>query len=192
MEYSPVDTSTVNVSYRLHNQDSEWNILEYSFINDYGLLDWGCGKIFSANLSQLTLCDSIAYDLKVEFEDLVGNSTEVKLEPAIIVGNYNTTSIQGDSAIHSQIKTSNYPNPFNPSTTIDYILPKDSDVNISIFNIKGQKVRTLVKNSFQKGKHSIVWNGKNDAGKSVSSGVYFYKLNVNDVSNHVRKCILMK
>ena len=86
----------------------------------------------------------------------------------------------------------NYPNPFNPTTTISFSIPEESKVELSVFNIKGQKVKTLAKDSFQKGKHSIVWNGKSDTGKSVSSGIYFYKLNVNGVSNQVRKCILMK
>ena len=86
----------------------------------------------------------------------------------------------------------NYPNPFNPTTTISFTIPEECEVELSVFNIKGQKVRMLAKDSFTKGKHSIVWNGKSDAGKSVSSGIYFYKLNVNGVSNQIRKCILMK
>jgi len=86
----------------------------------------------------------------------------------------------------------NYPNPFNPTTTISFSIPEESKVELSFFNIRGQKVRTLAKNSYHKGKHSVVWNGKNSAGKSVSSGVYFYKLSVNGATSQVRKCILLK
>ena len=86
----------------------------------------------------------------------------------------------------------NHPNPFNPTTTISFSIPEESKVELSVFNIKGQKVKTLAQDSYQKGKHSVVWNGKSDTGKSVSSGIYFYKLNVNGTSNQVRKCILLK
>ncbi|MCG3118816.1 MAG: hypothetical protein ALAOOOJD_01091 [bacterium] len=71
----------------------------------------------------------------------------------------------------------NYPNPSNPSTTIKYALPKNSDVQLVIYNASGQKVRTLVDAARQAaGYHEIIWNGANDAGQPVASGVYFYKL----------------
>lgn len=86
----------------------------------------------------------------------------------------------------------NYPNPFNPETTISFSIPDDSKIELSVFNIKGQKVKSLVKDSFESGTHSVIWNGKDDNNKSVSSGIYFYKLNVNGTSKQIRKCILMK
>ncbi|MDO9576344.1 MAG: T9SS type A sorting domain-containing protein [Candidatus Cloacimonadales bacterium] len=86
----------------------------------------------------------------------------------------------------------NYPNPFNPVTTISFSIPNESKIELSVFNLKGQKVRALVKDSFESGNHSIVWNGKDDTDKSVSSGIYFYKLKVNGISKQIRKCILMK
>ncbi len=72
----------------------------------------------------------------------------------------------------------NYPNPFNPSTSISFILKKDMPVTLEIYNIKGQKVKTLLSNETKEKNilHSIVWNGTNDTGKKVSSGVYLYKL----------------
>jgi len=71
---------------------------------------------------------------------------------------------------------SNYPNPFNPTTTISFSLPADQNIEIQIFNLKGQKVRKLIKGEFTSGEHSAVWDGKDDKGKTVSSGLYFYKL----------------
>ena len=85
----------------------------------------------------------------------------------------------------------NYPNPFNPTTTIDYYLPKDSIVNLSIYNIKGQKILTLVKCKQNMGKHSVQWDGYDSNVKKVSSGVYFYKLDTID-SVKVHKMILVK
>ena len=85
----------------------------------------------------------------------------------------------------------NYPNPFNPTTTISYDLNNNSKVKLEIFNIKGQKVLTLEDGEKTAGHHNIVWNGKDSEGSSVSSGVYFYKLDTEDYSS-VKKMILMK
>ena len=86
----------------------------------------------------------------------------------------------------------NYPNPFNPSTTIEFSIQKDSNIELSIYNIKGQKVRTLADNDFAQGSHSIIWNGDDEYNKPVGSGIYYYKLNVNGKTEAVRKCLLLK
>ena len=86
----------------------------------------------------------------------------------------------------------NYPNPFNPNTTISFALPEESKVNLTIYNIKGQKVRSLVNEEMNRGIHRKVWNGKDSSGKVVSSGVYFYKLSVNGKTNAIKKCLLVK
>ncbi len=86
----------------------------------------------------------------------------------------------------------NYPNPFNPTTTIAFDLPKDSKVKIEIFNIKGQKVKTLVNDKYQKGIHSVIWNGKNESEKNVGTGVYFYKLDLNGKTTAIKKCLMLK
>jgi len=85
----------------------------------------------------------------------------------------------------------NFPNPFNPSTTINYSVPQHSDVSLVVYNILGSKIRTLVNNSQTQGNYSVVWNGKDDFGNSVSSGIYFYALKAGDISI-VKKMILMK
>jgi len=85
----------------------------------------------------------------------------------------------------------NYPNPFNPTTTINYSLKERSKVSLNIFNIKGQKVKQLVSEQLSAGQHTVIWNGRDDNGKSVSSGIYFYKLKT-DYYEKTRKMILMK
>ncbi len=87
---------------------------------------------------------------------------------------------------------SNYPNPFNPITTISFSIPKDSNIELSVYNSKGQKVKQLVSNQLSAGQHSVVWNGVDDKSKPVSSGVYLYKLNVNGKTEAVKKCLLLK
>ncbi|MCL1827242.1 MAG: T9SS type A sorting domain-containing protein [Candidatus Cloacimonetes bacterium] len=86
---------------------------------------------------------------------------------------------------------SNYPNPFNPETTISFGLPFTTDVNLSIYNIKGQKVTTLINDKRPAGEHKITWNGTDDAGQSVSSGIYFYRLNT-DRFTKTNKMVLLK
>lgn len=85
----------------------------------------------------------------------------------------------------------NYPNPFNPSTTIRFALQQKTPVSISIYNQKGQRVRELINTELPAGEHKIVWNGKDDNGNSTSSGIYYYKMNAGKYSS-TRKMIMMK
>lgn len=74
----------------------------------------------------------------------------------------------------------NYPNPFNPETRIDYFLHEDSEVSLQIYNVRGQRVKTLIQDRGARGTHSVVWDGRNETGGIVASGVYYYKLTVGD------------
>jgi hypothetical protein len=85
----------------------------------------------------------------------------------------------------------NYPNPFNSETRIEYAIPADSRVRIVIYNSGGQQVRKLVDETQAAGYRTVTWNGKNDGGSSVSSGIYFIQLVV-DNTRLVRKMILQK
>ncbi len=70
----------------------------------------------------------------------------------------------------------NYPNPFNPTTEIGFALPTKSFVSLEVFNVLGQKVKTLINADMEAGFRSITWNGTDESGASVTSGIYFYKL----------------
>jgi len=85
----------------------------------------------------------------------------------------------------------NYPNPFNPETEIMFQLPEITKINLSVYNTKGQLVRTLVNNYLPGGSHSIIWDGKTNNGELTGSGVYFYKLTAGETSE-TRKMILLK
>jgi hypothetical protein len=86
---------------------------------------------------------------------------------------------------------SNYPNPFNPVTTIRFSIENVRNVNIDVYNVRGQRVRTLVNGVFATGSHVVVWNGTDDNGYAVSSGIYFYRMTAGEYSA-VRKMILLK
>ncbi|MFW5628312.1 MAG: C25 family cysteine peptidase [Candidatus Cloacimonadaceae bacterium] len=85
----------------------------------------------------------------------------------------------------------NYPNPFNPETTLMYELAKPGEVQISIYNLKGQLIRKLVDRAVNAGTHSAVWDGKDTSGNPVSSGVYFYRMKT-DKSSQSKKMLLIK
>jgi len=84
-----------------------------------------------------------------------------------------------------------YPNPFNPSTTIKYTIPTYEKMKLSIYNIKGQLIKTLIDETQIAGEHSIIWNGRNESNQSVSSGIYFYKMETKNISE-IKKCVLLK
>jgi len=85
----------------------------------------------------------------------------------------------------------NYPNPFNPTTTIRFDLANAGNVKIEIFNIRGQRVNSLMNSELEAGRHSVEWNGTDESGRIVSSGVYFYTMQAGEFSS-TRRMILMK
>jgi hypothetical protein len=85
----------------------------------------------------------------------------------------------------------NYPNPFNPTTSIEFLLPRSGQVKIEIFNILGQKVRTLVDQHLKAGHKLVDWDGCDDSGKEVSSGIYFYRIKTSEFSQ-TKKMVLLR
>ena len=85
----------------------------------------------------------------------------------------------------------NYPNPFNPQTTIAFSVNDRGLVTLRVYDVAGGLVRTLAHEEFTAGAHTKVWDGRNDAGSPVSSGVYFYKLVANDFTQ-TKKMVLLK
>jgi len=92
----------------------------------------------------------------------------------------------------SIINLTNYPNPFNPATTIKFSISEDSKIDLSVYNVKGQKLKSLIQNELEGGSHQVTWQGKDSTGKSVTSGVYFYKIDVNGETKGLKKILLLK
>ncbi len=102
------------------------------------------------------------------------------------------TSIGKEIITNSNISDAvNHPNPFNPTTIISFSILDESNVDISIYNIKGQKVKQLVNDQLSAGEHSVVWDGRDDNEKTVGSGLYFYKIKTKD-KELTKKMLLLK
>jgi len=85
----------------------------------------------------------------------------------------------------------NRPNPFNPETTISYELNIESKIELKIYNVKGQKIKTLLSEIQTTGTHSVIWDGRDNKGEMVSSGIYFYLID-SENEQHIRKMLLLK
>ncbi|MDD2228026.1 MAG: FlgD immunoglobulin-like domain containing protein [Candidatus Cloacimonetes bacterium] len=134
------------------------------------------------------ICFSI---LKADGSELPISST-LNSQPQEMIGSYpsflNLEIKAGDTSVPVPTRLLGcYPNPFNPSTTISFSIAQDnSPVSIEIYNLKGQKVTTLINAQLSKGKHSIVWNGKDDRNQGVASGVYFIRMNCGSYHNNTK------
>ncbi|MDO9576253.1 MAG: PKD domain-containing protein [Candidatus Cloacimonadales bacterium] len=128
------------------------------------------------------------YSVSLTVSDGSYSDTELKIDYITVTGTGNE-----DELIPWETRLiGNHPNPFNPTTTISFSISKESNVELLVFNVKGQRVKTLANNQFERGFHSIIWNGDDESGKAVSSGIYYYKLNINGKTEAVKKCLLLK
>lgn len=117
-----------------------------------------------------------------------GGFTQFMGDPSVPVSVEDEALSRQPSAFNLQ---QNYPNPFNPSTMIKYQLAMNSDVDLSIYTVTGQLVRTLVRGQKAKGDHSVVWDAMDEAGKRVPSGVYVYRLKAGEFE-FSRKLVVIK
>lgn len=107
------------------------------------------------------------------------------LDPVTSIEDRNHTVLPSKLALKQ-----NYPNPFNPSTTIRYDLPLSGRIRLTVYNLLGQTVKTLVSGRVPAGNHEVSWDGKSDAGQSVSSGVYIYRLEADGLVKSRKMLIL--
>ncbi len=101
------------------------------------------------------------------------------------------TSNSNNASIVTSELLGNYPNPFNPETRITFFTKENGHVSLDIYNIKGQKVKTLLNDTLEAGNHNVTWNGTDDNGKNVASGVFFYRMKSGKYTS-TKKMILMK
>ncbi len=137
-----------------------------------------------------TLSETSDYSWRVGALDIDGNigwspRGEFSTDMATAVGD------EPDALPEQFALSQNYPNPFNPLTTIEFALPKRSDVKVSIFNLHGRLVRTFDLGSTGAGEHAIEWDGRTNRGTPVATGVYFYRIEAGEFAR-TRKMLLLK
>ncbi len=109
----------------------------------------------------------------------------------ILIGSATSNDDDSSTPVLSRLLNPNYPNPFNPETNISFDMPKAGPAKLDIYNVKGQLVRTLFDGIATFGRNSMIWNGTDNSGSAVTSGVYFYRLTT-DNHSETRKMMLMK
>jgi hypothetical protein len=140
--------------------------------------------------------------MEVVYTDVGGIMNRVAIDPPFVWavsshhGGLLKFSTNVVTAVHREHSPSfsfkqNYPNPFNPSTTIEFSIPRSTVVKLTIFNARGERIATLVNESRPAGVNRIVWNGTNDHGEQVSSGVYFCRIRVLGIER-VNKIVYLK
>jgi len=144
-----------------------------SYYPPQGLFDWGSIQILQ---------------LVAEQNDLIG--TEFAFD-AIKIVDQTAASTLADNRPHRAVLDQNYPNPFNAGTIIPVSLLNDQELSITIFDIQGRQVRTLANGRFNSGTHQLTWNGLDDNGQAVGSGVFLVQLN-NGANSELIKATLLR
>ena len=140
-------------------------------------------RFTASDLGQASLVEALIDDVEI-------------LSQAIVTGIEDEQTV---SALPKEFALNqNYPNPFNPATAIDFAVPNNARVTLSVFNLLGQEIRTLVSGERQPGAYSVTWDGRDDFGKAVASGLYIYKMTAISTSGEAgnftqsRKLMLLK
>lgn len=143
----------------------------------------------SSNETRLTnLNEDSEYIIELKSRDFAGNVS--RNNPWILVRTLPLTTENGGYPIKFELYQ-NFPNPFNPYTTIHYELPEEIKVSVVIYDFLGREIRVLVNNIEQSGSHSLTWNGKDDSGNDVSAGLYLYQIRAGGYVE-TRKMVLLK
>ncbi len=171
-------------------------------VSETGLITWNVPRILSGYnvyLDDELIAENIS-ETEYQLTDITPNVTHTigvsavyndSEESEIITTEYSYVGNSNDTVNYRNELVGNYPNPFNPKTNIKFTTAENAQVNVKIYNAKGQLIKNLVNGNLEKGVHNIVWNGKDNAGKNVSSGIYFYKISMPDYQK-TKKMLLLK
>ena len=157
-------------------------------ISDFTHLTSGGDGIFNGNIDEIVVViagvvGDEATDVLIDFDSFsFATSPNTAVEEAQRI-----SDVPSDFALNAA-----FPNPFNPSTTIEFSLAKADLVDLSIYNISGQKVRTLIANQYTSGKYAVHWDARNDAGAMVASGVYFYVMSTTSGFRQTQHLLFLK
>jgi hypothetical protein len=168
-----------------------WNSSPESDVNYYSI--YRSRSIHSTAFGNEPYMTTIDTSITAEFPyrygvaavDFGGNESDFSV--MAIVTNISAAAIPTRTSL-----LGNAPNPFNPETVINYQIHETANISISVVNINGQRVRTLVSGDAYVGRHSVIWDGKDDAGRKVASGLYLYQLTTSTGTRDVHRMMLVK
>ncbi|UCF64743.1 MAG: S8 family serine peptidase [bacterium] len=179
-------------------------------IHNIGLADLAVSQVisssglFTVDTTSFTLGRSTHLDIQVTYTPVQAGTDHARLDIISDDPNQDTlaiylvgiaipsTNILSTAGLPQDYMLSqNYPNPFNPNTNIHYELPRGSEVKLAVYNLLGQKVKTLVNSWRSAGRYDVEWKGDNDSGLAVSSGIYIYRIEAENFQKTM-KMILMK
>jgi hypothetical protein len=182
------------ISYNWQGQNHlEWVERTMAPDNNGTVLDFSTGDVQVINVNFVRNTAWVVNELEIASFIQDTDSREILQATKRMVSALQPLAI-GDDGTQLPLETKlvgNYPNPFNPTTTIEFSLKESGNVRLDVFNVLGQKVKTLVNSQMNAGNHSIVWDGRDANGSEVSSGVYFVKLNTDNYTS-TRKMLLTK
>lgn len=125
-------------------------------------------------------------------EDVDGSAHSLSMTPEFQGVSFVPSEVAGTELLPGEFSLAqNAPNPFNPQTRIDYDIPKATNVRLEIYNVLGQHVKTLVDEFQEPGSKSVIWDGRDNSGSMVASGIYFYRMDAGEFSL-TRKMMMLK
>lgn len=200
LQIPATQSTTLIFDSHLHTEwDYDWARVEVSLDQQNWTSIWSrCGKLDEFRRELVSLDDYAGESIYLRFR-LTDQSNHVELtDPGWTIDNIvvvsGVSTAAEDEYLPSVPKVAlhqNYPNPFNPQTTIRYTLTKPAELRLAVYNLKGQLIRELEAGTMATGEHSVVWDGLDQSGKPVGSGIYLYRLQSGDYSKTL-KMILVK
>lgn len=139
-------------------------------------------------LTGVGMTDGSTYWWRVRYRD---RNLQWSDERSFIIGSNTKVEERSGAVVKESKLYVNYPNPFNPTTAIQFDIAGTGHVRMDVFNVNGKLVRTLVDKEMPSGQYSVIWNGTNDNGQKLASGIYFYRLTAKDYYS-IKRAILIK
>jgi hypothetical protein len=177
---------------------SESNLLGSGELAAPQVISQSTGEVAIAGYGDVATEGSLGLNLVFRTKTEIENSFVEVTAGEIRDGSYGVNTVALPAAVQIQTRpesyalANNYPNPFNPATTIKYALPEAALVRLEVYNVVGQVVRTLVAQPQTAGRYVVQWDATNDHGQSLSSGIYFYRLQAGSQFLEVKKMLLLK
>ena len=188
------------LSYRFVSSKLQYRNIYYAYCNTSAPTTWKTlqdvsGRWAAVNLDGRRVCQGTYGNWSAHNRGVVYAGGSILNYYGLYFDNQQWTDVEdetGEEVFPTEFALwDNYPNPFNPETKIRYFVPRACQVRLEVFNLLGQKIRTLVNEHQTVGNREVSWDGRNQAGEQVASGVYFYKLQAQDFVQ-TKKMVLIR